>query len=599
VNLETADLELPLRPKRWARWAMVMLGLGALYIGLWLYPKYQISTSRDAATACLAGIEQTGVGDPRACAPHPWLARALPWTRAAAAANDAHVGIAMAALELASTRDLDATARDRAAEELRAGAETPYLSWAEAGALRLLAAEPPAGHDEFTLREQAHAATLLGDTAALKAIVEASPSDDGGRWELWRAELLCVFGEPHEASLALGRAHDGGRMPSAIDALCNPATGVAAEPASLATGWLQILGGHAARALPETPGLRGEDPIALLDARVELGDPDLAHFAEPMQLDRFAETPNAVLAGDASEYYLRAESPARDDRAAAWIATKLPSAHGVQRAGLAANAAMLALHASGGWIRRGELAKARASLEVARAAWSTPGAAELTGFSSGVFVPYLLAAGDVDGAAQMQATETADARPSGAARVVLHAALVLVAQGKDAEAFAALEPAVAMIHPEYPFLAPAEDALWLRVALAAKLGKDVSAELPVTPDLSAAQVQFWWRGARESEAARATRRTQSIPSRTADEVLPQLLYLEGRLAGSGDVEAWLDKLSGDESYDPIRYLAARAEAATWRGDAAAAKRWTDRLAKLRALVTDDRGDFLLHALDHV
>jgi hypothetical protein len=76
-------------------------------------------------------------------------------------------------------------------------------------------------------------------------------------------------------------------------------------------------------------------------------------------------------------------------------------------------------------------------------------------------------------------------------------------------------------------------------------------------------------------------------------VMPAVIYVIGRAAGTGNVEAWLDAAFGASVDDPQVIASARAEAARWRGDAAAAKRWDDRLAAMRALVKDDRSAYLL------
>ena len=65
-------------------------------------------------------------------------------------------------------------------------------------------------------------------------------------------------------------------------------------------------------------------------------------------------------------------------------------------------------------------------------------------------------------------------------------------------------------------------------------------------------------------------------------VLPAVYFIVGRAAGHGDVEAWLDAATGRATDDAQVVAAARAEAARWRGDTAAAKRWDDCLAGMRA-----------------
>jgi hypothetical protein len=83
-------------------------------------------------------------------------------------------------------------------------------------------------------------------------------------------------------------------------------------------------------------------------------------------------------------------------------------------------------------------------------------------------------------------------------------------------------------------------------------------------------------------------------------VLGPTLYVVGAGAGKGDAELWLDIVSADQfphDIDPIVLASARAEAASWRGDAAAVKKWNDRLATIRSLSKDDITDRVIRSFE--
>jgi hypothetical protein len=74
--------------------------------------------------------------------------------------------------------------------------------------------------------------------------------------------------------------------------------------------------------------------------------------------------------------------------------------------------------------------------------------------------------------------------------------------------------------------------------------------------------------------------------------LPEVIaYVVGAAAeGSGDIEAWLDEALERPygSKGARRRMRARATAARWRGDGAAARLWEERAARFDALIKDDR-----------
>jgi hypothetical protein len=72
-------------------------------------------------------------------------------------------------------------------------------------------------------------------------------------------------------------------------------------------------------------------------------------------------------------------------------------------------------------------------------------------------------------------------------------------------------------------------------------------------------------------------------------LVPHLALGAALLAGSpGDVELWLDAYAAVDARRVTHraYAWSRAEAARWRGDAAAAERWAARLRALRAVAAD-------------
>lgn len=84
-----------------------------------------------------------------------------------------------------------------------------------------------------------------------------------------------------------------------------------------------------------------------------------------------------------------------------------------------------------------------------------------------------------------------------------------------------------------------------------------------------------------------------LPSSTdleANAVLPAVLSVVGHAAtvAGGDPEAFLDERYGYADTPSRTFLRARAEAARWRGDAAAAKRWDERADALEKLFVDDK-----------
>ncbi len=139
---------------------------------------------------------------------------------------------------------------------------------------------------------------------------------------------------------------------------------------------------------------------------------------------------------------------------------------------------------------------------------------------------------------------------------------------------------------------------WVRAALALRLRRPLDVDLPPAPerpgpgqapDLTLA---YWWSAATGDARLRRARRwhasSMGYGFAGLASVLPAVLYVVGHAAGEGQVEVWLDSIATSESIDQQAMMSARAEAARWRGDRAAMKRWEQQLAAHRALATDDR-----------
>jgi hypothetical protein len=147
---------------------------------------------------------------------------------------------------------------------------------------------------------------------------------------------------------------------------------------------------------------------------------------------------------------------------------------------------------------------------------------------------------------------------------------------------------------------------WLLAALMLRTGKIEPIEgLPAAPgelpesslDSPHATIAAWLRLASLPDAERARARNKAAPVLLFDEArdaLPAVVYVVGEAARGADVEVWLDRMFARWALDaneamPLRLLLwARAEAARWRGDDAAAKRWRERAGRLFALIRDPK-----------
>ncbi len=616
-----------LKAFNWKRWLIGTATIVGLYVLLWWWPNYQIEHNGPAAGECLSAIEDSGVGDPHACAPTMWLAKLLPWTHADAKAADHARSIDRLALELAASRDLDRAARDRAAQvALDDSDEPPDELWWDAGAYDMLLAHATQLRDGVALDHAVTAALRTGNIAALRSFVDLDPARPSTIFATERARLACLF--DGNVKHALDQAYDAANNDSArsfhgsdvptikllvaharesidqIAALCDPTAPASTDARMTTTRWLQTLAGRPPRPVStdERPANRSES-IATIETMQLSGDPDPTHFQIDLDGPDPWNTPWEIL--DAKRHplsstFIGARSPAIDDATAPHLVALADAASGDAATKLRHNALDLALSAAGGWLRRGELGHARASLAIATTAAHHRDLADREAQERHAVIPYLHLAGDLDAALAEQAAAPHRMNADVEADDLEHA-LLLVSAGKIDEAFAALAPLPELSSDRYNRTYPAGDVAWLRAALAVRLHRDIGTPLPIYDELDAGtSVTFYVRAAlapADQQRALRSHRVPRPPSSTMVE--PAVLYLVGQLAGAGDVELWLDYVSADafsSDIDSMLYAAARAEAARWRGDATAAAQWDARLVTLRTLVKDDRSDYLVHTL---
>ena len=590
------------------RWLTILIVAIAAYVVLWWFPNHQIQTEHDRAWACADKLEKTGVGDPRSCEANPWFARIVPWTRHDALAAGPKAKVAMLALELAARRDLDRAARDRAVHELEKEMPDSQNLWWRAGAFELLAQNASAIHDGFMLENTALAAMWTADVPALHVIADLHAAGDGADFARIAAKLQCLFGAPpdkiHAAITEASKAIDVEPMVGLRDldrdhlgvvaALCDKRAHAAGPLTPV--GWLELIGGWPAQEVPADahPENRWQTIAEILNRQLT-GDTNPEHYLDEVQLN-WIETAADVLGEPETMLGPQAISPTKFDAAAQFLVgladkTKQPNAVHTLRD----NAYALALDAAAGWIRRGDRDKARASIAVATTlAKQSHGAGELR-----QVIPYLHANGDVAAAVELDASTPHARFQDGTAdpgEAVEHA-LLLVASNQLPDAFTSLD----VLKPQIEKLDTGHDrmieaAAWLRVALALKLGRDVGMTIPTMRDAGSTETSAgnYYQLATKPAAEQAQARLlSSLRGIEGESVFGVALYVVGAGAGKGDAELWLDVVSADQfahDIDPIVLASARAEAASWRGDAAAMKKWNDRLATIRGLAKDDITD---------
>ena len=628
------DLENPTRAgarSRWTRLWITVAVIAALYAGLWWYPHRQLRDGTARAETCFADIEETGQGDPSVCEQSLAVARALPWT-----SHDAKTELegedrraSQIALRLAVVRDLDRGARDRLAERLaQSGHAGDVLAVGAHAALVAHARELSARDAVFAVFAMG-AAAALGNVAALRDIAKLAPQDGGSvgvDFAHDRAKLACLFGDAAAFKQAISQLEqaierpDDGLSPglsqdhrkfareeaARLRDLCDPQPAAPDGEDAYRAAWLQLVAGHSP-AKPTRGGFGIDADIIWRDSLHAMGDVDPKDYAGEVRAgDLFDDN----LRGDRTPWSIlfdedEAPAPDRDDDTAKLVvafadAAKPEVAHTYRLQGYA-----LSLHAAAGWARRGDLVRAKASVAAATAAAHHSDLAQVEHRLRLGLVPYLHLVGDLDGAlAELDAATAQDPH----ARVGVEPALLFVALNRLDDAWTAIAGASTERAGDFR-----HNVRWLRAALALRTHRPYGAEIPALPVANVEDpVEYYYPLAIAAPDKQPQlrlfpdghgRQLGSGHLMLANKaVLPAVLYVAGAGAGGGDIEVWLDMLMarGDfDSSNPVVNAMARAEAARWRGDTAAAKQWDDRVAALRTLVKDDRSAYLLDELTNV
>ncbi|RLB61437.1 MAG: hypothetical protein DRI90_11345, partial [Deltaproteobacteria bacterium] len=141
--------------------------------------------------------------------------------------------------------------------------------------------------------------------------------------------------------------------------------------------------------------------------------------------------------------------------------------------------------------------------------------------------------------------------------------------------------------------------LWGALALQVDKGAEVLALLRETREKDLDRLTQWLELATAKEDERQALRWSLRMGDPQPAVLPAVMAVAGQVVPDDvDVEVWLDRVFHDEHRRvPIRAMLARAEAARWRGDQAAERRWLDRAARLREPMDDYRSSLLAHLAD--
>ena len=214
--------------------------------------------------------------------------------------------------------------------------------------------------------------------------------------------------------------------------------------------------------------------------------------------------------------------------------------------------------------------------------------------------PIHLAVGDAKGALErLERSSRSLVRPAMRAGLLINKALALAHLGRFELAFKSAAKAYAnAVRAESAARAAGEvtsgDALvedkigaaWIWAAAAAKLDKtkDVVQALKKSPTNELGDVAEWLRIVGLPEDERRPERLVSLNLRKGTPTLPAMMYVLSRaVPPTVDVEVWLDRVFHDEHRSQaVRSMLARAEAARWRGDAPAEKKWklaADKLLK--------------------
>ena len=641
------EIVIKRRRPRWWRYFGIAAALALAVFAVGRFARWSVDHASERWHDCANTLFETGDGDARACAQSGWLVlpKLVPWTRADARqlASDIAGSVASDSLTIATVRDLDRTARDRAATELIAASSSepfPDSFYSPGGRLHRLGALDALVAHGAELKSASEldlaltTAIELGDSAALKRLA-AVPVPSGG--VSWEAELSigavkCALGDKAGGLAALGRAevgfHNGNptlnyREAEFAELACDPtrtvhlenyddslvgyvraiAGGPAVPPrdeqlygegarlgglelahqvgGTRAANYLPYIAQYGQLTLAPTPGWH--TPWALLNAALD--QPRAPAWAD-------ATATKLIELASAAKPVAKAHADDLDDPVAADPATYLRWA-----------ALVLELDAATGWARRGDVARSKAAANQAVALARDPGLVKLVPDAPDLLVSALEVADDWAGAEQVLDVEGV-AQADNVGLRAIQRSLVLAHRGKLAEASAALDPALtASLDTTSTQL-----VRWLRAAFALGSNQQRGFTLPrapikITPSVESPAVLAYWIAAATGDAT--TQRHMRWASYNEDgdtfnlePVLPAMFYVVGRAAGNGDVELWLDAYTQAIIADPQALASARAEAARWRGDSAAAKRWDDRLAAQRALVHDDTSAFLLHLALH-
>lgn len=627
--------------RAWRRILIAVLAVAAVAL-LWWLPRWMLATAVDRADECSWRIAESGEGAPGDCRQDDrlWLPQLAPWTRGDALRVEASIERQEQedALQLAVRRDLDRDEATRAAlrlvranrsELLHGSSHDVGFRLREAGADVVLVARAAQLDSASEQALALDAAVRTGDRNSMRRIA-ALPAGHGPsqRFEQQRGAALCALGDRRAGLAALDRAvadADGDLEPHIAMALCAPERRVATTPrpgASALVDNARAIGGGRAELLAGTPAHRNEPAIPAMHrlTRLEgvqardllpfiapswggppepvhrmqspwsiLGSP-LVHPAAPGWSDssaaRLIAIADAIRAGNAGmdpddALELRVDPHAARDQAAA----------------LRRGAMLLALDAAVGWMRRGDLARARASADTAMACARHADLSRMDPPPALLAIPLLHLVGERDAAlAALDALAAGAPRedPELRAEMALQRALLLAAGGSFAGAWTALDPVMkAEVEVE-----TRTRIAWMRAALALRTRRALDVDLPRAPDRSGfadppeRTLAYWWSAATGEPQLRRARRWRASSMGQGFEgltsVLPAVVYVVGHAAGEREVEVWLDTITSTESIDPQAMMSARAEAARWRGDRNAAKRWEQQLAAHRELASDDR-----------
>ncbi len=247
--------------------------------------------------------------------------------------------------------------------------------------------------------------------------------------------------------------------------------------------------------------------------------------------------------------------------------------------------------ASTEWARRGERDKARADVERAmKLTLENEAAARITAITLFLTIGDAKRASEL-GQALVSGPLAADAHAADRAIADVQLALALAAQGRFEEANEVAKTA----HLLAPRLGTGDaatslinDIAWLHAALALRVGKGDEVLAP-EPGILSEALAPWLARAKLPEEQRKIARRQRVSSVIPSQlVLPAFYYVIGKsVEGAGDVEVWLDHVFAvDMARGGRAEMAARAEAARWRSDTAAAEVWEGRDKKLRSLIHD-------------